>query len=476
MLNIMNLSNAYIDGLLARLRNTLTVSLFATVESFFLQLAAVAAPVAAVLGALIAVVVAIKVDSLALFLGGAGWALAVVIMYYVGSKLLKSCANTIASNPSNIGSQEYLDVIAFLNLVGMVAVLVVSAYGAIKFGRMEALWVGIGVALVLFYVVWIMLHPRLISIFVKPAASAGIDAIAILVLVNKIYLRAAKIFFGLATTVGAILLLFSLFKSFGDGQQLLMSGLSGLAGFIAVGAGLLAPLFCYLVFIFSYLMLDVLRSILSLQTAQADPVSLEVTEPEAPVEQPVDSISPQALKKAAIVLAVAVGGIALVIQGKVFYAEYQVKAEQRRIEEARLKEEEERKKAAEAAEQERLNAERARISTFVDAARKHLKGTALDLLLEPEINKAYREIFRNSMSVFESYFTQPEAVTEAEGYITAAGCRKEDCGNFRAFLAIEVSTGKVSTVAYSNGQIKYFGVSEDAAPAVMKKWVLGQQR
>ena len=116
MLNIMNLSNAYIDGLLARLRNTLTVSLFATVESFFLQLAAVAAPVAAVLGALIAVVVDIKVDSLALFLGGAGWALAVVIMYYVGSKLLKSCANTIASNPSNIGSQEYLDVIAFLNL------------------------------------------------------------------------------------------------------------------------------------------------------------------------------------------------------------------------------------------------------------------------------------------------------------------------------------------------------------------------
>ncbi len=490
MFNIMDGVVNAIDRALGGLRAVLSPQLFSRLESFFIGLAGIATPLAAVLGLLIGFVVAIKLDSLVLFLSGGAWVLAVLVLYYTGAKMLKSCAGTIERNPSDIGSQDFLDVMAFLNLISALTAFIAGAYVAIKASELQWLWYGLGLAVVLLYVVWVLLHPSLIGTYVRAATSAGFDAIAILVMANKIYLRAAPIFFGLGTVMGAVLLLFSLVKSFGNGVELLASGLSGLAGFIAVIAGLLAPLVLYLLFVLGYLLLDVLRSILSVRGLPASD-AMALAQPLVPrTEPPVQpamvasqqggsaTLNPRLLRQVGIAVAAMAAVVFLAIQGKAFYQDYKQKAELRRQEEARIQAEEEQRKAAEAAEQERRRAEQARIDALVSAARKHLNANAQDMLLEPEVNKAFRGLFTGDrMSAFESYYTQPDGVTEANGYITGSGCRAGDCDNYRSMYAIDTKTGQVMAVVVNLGaEVKYFGVNEPDAPPAMRKWVLNQPR
>lgn len=66
-MNLMLSCNKAIDALLHKLRSALTASLFEKVEAFFNTVASIATPVAALVGALIALVIAIKVDSLQIF-------------------------------------------------------------------------------------------------------------------------------------------------------------------------------------------------------------------------------------------------------------------------------------------------------------------------------------------------------------------------------------------------------------------------
>ena len=123
---MMESCNKYIDHKLDQLRHVLTVGLFEKVEKFFIVIAEIATPLAAVLGSLIALVLAIKTDSLQIFLASFAWVFILVVCYYIGGKLQNACQKTLDSNPSSIGNQEYLDVVTVLNLIGAAASLPVS--------------------------------------------------------------------------------------------------------------------------------------------------------------------------------------------------------------------------------------------------------------------------------------------------------------------------------------------------------------
>ncbi|MFM2428012.1 MAG: hypothetical protein RL707_1839, partial [Pseudomonadota bacterium] len=119
-------------------------------------------------------------------------------------KLQHACQSTLQNNPSSIANQEYLDIVTVLNSLGAIVALLVGAYLSVKLSALQPFFIGLAVSLVLLYTVWLTLNPALITTYVQPSSSAGIDAIAILILTNKIYLRANKVFFGLFPAIGSI--------------------------------------------------------------------------------------------------------------------------------------------------------------------------------------------------------------------------------------------------------------------------------
>ena len=464
---MMESCNQYIDHKLDQLRHILTVGLFEKVEKFFIVVAEIATPLAAVLGSLIALVLAIKTDSLQIFLASFAWVFTLVICYYIGGKLQNACQKTLESNPSSIGNQEYLDVVTVLNLIGAATSLLAGIYFAVKFSYLQAFVIGLGVALLLIYSAWLTLQPELLTTYVQESSSAGLDAIAILVLANKIYLRSNKIIFGLLTAIGTVLLVQALFNSFGEPYEILMGGFQGLLGFILVIAGLTAPFACYVLFVFSYMLLDVMRSMLGLGKPNLPIRTTPHAHTEAASSE--SSISADAAKKIGLVLIALIVGLTAVIKGKDLYNDYQAKAEVRRMEE-------EQKKAEEAAQKAAAEAEAARIEAFTSNARKYVKKPALDLVLDSQINGLYREIFGNNTSAFEGYFAESSEVFEAEDLLLAPGCRKDQCDQYKALAIVDLKGTKVSAIVIMGTDVRLFGIQEADAPAAVKKWLMANRR
>lgn len=68
MIDFMDRFNLAIDKSIGRLRNLLTLEIFHAIENIALRLASVATLVAALVGSLVTLVMAIKMDSLTIFL------------------------------------------------------------------------------------------------------------------------------------------------------------------------------------------------------------------------------------------------------------------------------------------------------------------------------------------------------------------------------------------------------------------------
>ena len=459
--------NKFIDQKLEQLRLILTIKLFEKVERFSVVVAEIATPLAAVIGSMIALVLAIKTDSFQIFLASFAWILSLVICYYIGGKLQNACQKTLENNPSSIGNQEYLDVVTLLNLVGAVGSLLLGIYFAIKLSYFQASIIGLGVALLFTYSAWLTLQPVLLTTYVQESSSAGLDAIAILVLANKIYLRANKIIFGLLTAIGTFLLVQALFNSFGKPAEILMGGFQGFLGFILVIAGLTAPFACYVLFVFSYMLLDVLRAMLGLGKPN---LPVKPVEDLRSNDSSLDSgISAATAKKIGLILIALIVGLTVVIKGQELYSDYQAKAEVRRIDE-------EQKKAEEAAQKAAAEAESARVEAFTSNARKYIKKPSLDLVLDSQINALYRQIFRNNTSAFEGYFSESNEVTEVDGLLLAPGCRKDQCDQFKALAIVDLKETKVSAIVIMGNDVRLFGLEEADAPSSVKKWLMTNRR
>jgi hypothetical protein len=491
-MNIMAGLTRLIDAFLEKSRSVLTINLFKYIESIFVSVAGFSSAVAAVLGFLIIAVLAIRADKLSLFFMAPIWIVLVVLMYYIGEKLIKSCLKAIKNNPSAVGSRDLLDVFAALAAIGAVGSLLGASYMAIKDSSLGIFFSGFGLSVILVYAFWILLNPAILSTEMKAHASAGDEAIAYMALFNKVYLRAAKILFGMLPLLGSLVLLGTFGKVFGDNFYGLMAGgIMGATGFMMVIAGLLAPLMCYLLFIFSYLWLDILRSILSIPAEKSAPANAD--------DEDLDALEdiPEQTKTVLKMVALGVGAllvlVVVAIQGKALYNKLDQKWASHKIEKAReereiaAKLEEEKQRLAleaeeaarvkeeQAQERERQAQEQQKIQTLVAAARKHLNKDALDLVLEPEVNRVYQEEFGGRLKDFESFFSQSVSkVKESDGAIVAEGCLKDACEDYRAIAAVDVKTGKVTAAMYLQGRVQYSGVEEAQASPALKKWAMQQ--
>ena len=496
MFNLMEQVNRVIDLGIRRLRSILTVTAFEAIERIVMGMANIGTLLAGVLGSLIALVLAVKMDSLSIFLGAFGWVLLLVILFYIGSKARTICATTLRNNPSGLASQELLDISIFITLIFCMGSALAGLYFAIKLSSLNILLIGLGGSVIMIYFLWLVLHPQLITTQVEGSSTAGIDGISYFVLGYKMYLRLSTILFGLLPFIGALLLFNTLFRTFGSSEELLTEGPTALLGFILVLSGLLSPWFIYLTFMLVYLIFDVLRAILllgrhaqgglpglpSMEPASGAPAQTGMT---AQAELPGPQISAKTLRNIVIGILAVVVAVTLVIKGKEWYQDFQAKREIARIEEERKKAQEELV-AKEKAEQERLAAElkkqeeelaalaAQRVANLMGKVRRHLQKSSLDLLLEPDVNRGLREVLRtdDNMRAFEGYFAIPDMVTEADGLVVATGCRKDACEQLKAIFTIDGKTGQIGAAVNTRERLLYFGYEEADAPTAVKKWAI----
>jgi hypothetical protein len=502
MINFMNRLVFSIDKSIGRLRGFLTLEIFHSIENITLKLASIATFVAAIVGSLVAMVMAIKMDSLSIFLGSFAWILLLVIAFYWGSKARLICVTTLRNNPSSVASQELLDINVFVMMVLCLGSVLAGFYFSIKLSSLVMLLGGLAGGLFTLYLLWIALHPQLISVRVEGFSTAGIDAISYFVFSYKTFLRLSTVVFGLLPAIGAALLINTLVKAFGAPEDIIAGGLTGMIGFILVLSGLLAPWVIYLTFLFAYLLFDVLRSLLLLGRAAetgyspgtASPLAGAAPFPEA-VQVPVvaraaeaaslPSLSGKAWRNILIALFILVLGAAALIKGKDWYQDFQAKREIARVEEelkradaerlAKQKAEEEQRLAElKRQDEERAAREAQQVADLMTKVRKHLGQSGLDLLLESDVHRALQVILKteDNMRAFEAYYGQPDKVIESEGLVIATGCRRDNCPSLKAIFTIDAKTGEVGAVVNARDGLVYFGYTESNAPAAVKKWAI----
>ena len=252
------------DNVLDKTKTILNEKLFDSIVKFLTTTGGYALMLTAAIGLINAFVCAIKFKSFTLFLSGFGWVVAVSILIYVAVKFSNAEEKLIKSSPTKMSTSALLECLALVSLVAGVLYLIFSIVMAIQVKAVSPLFSGIGAVIFCAGVAWITLNPRMANVDISPGAGAGEEAIGIVSFFVKGALKFVPIGYGAGVIYGAVLFIIAFIKLFGtDSPRIAISGATEAASVLATAA--LLPLFAYILFLFYYLAIDLINSILSLQ-------------------------------------------------------------------------------------------------------------------------------------------------------------------------------------------------------------------
>ena len=218
--------------------------------------------VAAALGFLFTMVFAIKFNTFNPFLTGVAWVILVFVVQYTAHRFSDAGEGLIRNNPTKLSSKAFLDCLGFLAMIGGVVFLIMSIVRAIQIESFAEFLFGLGIFLLLEFLALIAFNPSTVSVEVTEGTSAGKEAIGIITFFLKGAMRLIPIFFGVGVVIGTVLLFLSFLKLFGDQAGYAMGMGSQNATYILF-SGLL-PFASYIFFVLYYLVIDMIRAILSI--------------------------------------------------------------------------------------------------------------------------------------------------------------------------------------------------------------------
>jgi hypothetical protein len=453
------------DKSLKDIKCIMSISSFKRFENILTVVSDVCTPISAVIGTLIFLTFAIKTDSLQIFVVAFAWAPLLAVLYFIAIKMKKACRKTLKNNPSSIASQEFLDVLTVIYLVLSVAVLFAALFYSVKVNSWFVLGYGMAAFFGLVYAAWLMAQPALITTNILQRSTGGTDAIAILVMGSKIYLRSVNLVVGLASLVGLVLLANTFYEILVDPNNLYVNGLWSLLSFFVILIGLLSPLIIYVTFVLGYLVLDVLRSILSLSPNDNQKPEAGMDTLTDQQEDQMESVASDGLVKMVSIIILMIILVAFSLtKGKEMYAEYQIKSEIAKIER-------ENKIAQERERLERVRIESQRKESYRNNARQYIGKKSIDLIRDQEINAELNILVGRNMAIFEEIFSVSEPVIEASGLLLAKGCRANMCDQFKGLVVVDLSQTKTYAVVLAGGEVRYLGVNENEIPSDVRRWV-----
>lgn len=221
-------------------------------------------PVAAFVGFVFTMTVAVKADAFSPFLFGLAWILLMLLVQYIATSFSTAGENFIKTSPSQMASLSFLNCFALLNFVIGWIVLFTSLFQAIKTENLQLLWVGLGVFLLCEYLACISMNPGLVNITIQSRGSAGEEALGILSFLLKALLRLVPIAFGVGVVLGTASMTFQYVQFLAKGwyPPLALAVAQQSAGWV-LQAGLL-PFAGYVGFAVLYLVINLIRSVLQI--------------------------------------------------------------------------------------------------------------------------------------------------------------------------------------------------------------------
>ena len=455
-------SDALIDKSIIFFKKLLNDSFFRNSEKLCEAAATYATPASAVIGLLMALTFAVKTDSFSVFLMGFVWVVLLAILYYIGSRFLNSCKALIRNNRSEISNKEYLNILGLIAILTLEAVVVGGAYMSIKFSAIDPIKWALVASIPILYGICMLLNPTLITTYVTKNATAGEDALAIGVLFLKINTKLAGILFGSCVSIGSVLLAMTWFQLMGgNAYDLLDAGGRGLIGVYFVIGGLLAPFALYLGFIMSYLVIDILKAILTLNNQKDNNDVENMTEEYEVVAEvatgdvsiPSLNLAPGSAKK--VITAI----VALSVLGVLGYGGWQVKLQM-----------DAKSEIARQEEAERAKVESTKKELVIQAGQ--FVGRGANEFVSLQNSKAYFPlILGDEYSNFARSFGDFSIVENVDGQVLGYGCVRGRCGSDEAAFVVDTQTGQIYAALGTAGLARYYGVpSGQPVPSAFNKW------
>ncbi len=252
-----------IEKILGSIRKLLTPKLLGFFSKWLTILGHYSLLIASILALLIGIIGAIRLESFMFFLTALGFSILVLVIQYIADKFSHAGEILIKNNPTSLSSTAFLDSLGLLAMIGGIVALLVNLYFAIKSPSLNALLTGVGLFVFLEFVALIALNPELITVDVVKETTAGEEAIGILTFFIKKIIKLVPILFGLGVIIGTVMLLVSSFDLFSNERMLFAPAKIEWSYSLIISSGLL-PLLSYILFVLYYLVIDIIRAILSL--------------------------------------------------------------------------------------------------------------------------------------------------------------------------------------------------------------------
>lgn len=260
--SITNKSTGFWGGVIAFIKKVLNEHMVTSIIAKLSQIG-IYAMVLAALGMLaVAILSSVKQSDFSHLAIGLFLIFALSLTQYFASRFMDSGVRVISATPTRMGSDALIEAIALITFLLSLGAL---GFGVITTLQMDALWpamVGIALFLSGMLIVGISLNPSMLNINIGETSSAGEEAIGIISFGYKSWLRAIPAVFGILSIIGSLQIVWGFIKIVvGD---VFVGGTMATSGTIMVFVGGLYPVIGLLIFLYSYLLIDVLSAILSL--------------------------------------------------------------------------------------------------------------------------------------------------------------------------------------------------------------------
>jgi len=249
-----------VRALLERLRKWVSRDLLDSVDRWAKATGSITLLAAAALLLLAFLIVGIRGESVVLVLGGlVGVPVFTVLAHFVGAMFMDAGRSLLRESPSSLSSASFLTCFGLAAFLGAVLVLVAGVVAAAT-GNAPTLVGSVAGAVVLVYVGGLALSPDSINVDVGGKASAGEEAIGILMFLFKLPLRLVPVVFGVGLLVGFFGAAALLWKSVA--AEPFEAQIAAIPAATVVFGVAVFPLAAYLLFLLLYLEVDLLRAVL----------------------------------------------------------------------------------------------------------------------------------------------------------------------------------------------------------------------
>jgi hypothetical protein len=188
---------------------------------------------------------------------------------YIASKFNEANSQIISSNETRISTNAYLELSAFINIfvaiILPILTLITWIYSPYLVG-LTGVIAALFLSLILILMTIPLLNPKLINLSVTKESTVAEDFITITTVLLKIMTFYANLIAKIITILGSVLvIIYGLSVIASSDFEIMYNGLQFLMGLGIVSGGLFFPVIIYLVFLYVFLVADIILSILSIR-------------------------------------------------------------------------------------------------------------------------------------------------------------------------------------------------------------------